>query len=630
MVQKLNYPNTELEFRTLQDKMYQITKDCLDKNEPVSFKGLLEIISSEAVILSAIHRIKRNKGSKTPGVDGKNINDLIQLPYEEVIKLVKDKLTNYKPHKIRRVHILKGDSNEVRPLGIPTMIDRIIQECIKSVIEPIIEAQFFRHSYGFRPMRDTHMAMERIKDIVYKTGFHWFVEGDISKFFDNVNHTILIKRLWGMGIRDRRVLMIIKSMLKAGILNELQTSEIGTPQGSVISPLLGNVYLDAMDKWITREWENKQTKHKYSSNQNRFKALRTRGNFKEVYLVRYADDWVLITNSKRNAEVWKWRVSKFLKDRLKLTLSDKKTVITNIRRKAIKFVGFEFKIIRGKSKNGYISRVSPNKERLRKKINEIKKEAHKLRFSKTNLAHHFNLINSKIRGLIEYYTPANTVNVELQNYQHSLHNKALKSLQRRRTRGKNAHKFWELLPANEVDNLRSVHSRYKTKILVIKADNMKIGLTSLAFSKWEMPPLKNQKETPYSIEGRELYRKRTNKKPVLARADELLSTHLSAVLAFNRPGNRYNFEYFLNRAYAFNRDKGKCRICGGLVSTYDVTIHHIRPNLPIDEVNKVSELATVHEKCHAMIHDKKDYSLLNTKVWKKIKVFREKLGALNY
>lgn len=249
-----------------------------------------------------------------------------------------------------------------------------------------------------------------------------------------------------------------------------------------------------MDKWITREWENKQTKHKYSSNQNRFKALRTRGNFKEVYLVRYADDWVLITNSKRNAEVWKWRVSKFLKDRLKLTLSDKKTVITNIRRKAIKFVGFEFKIIRGKSKNGYISRVSPNKERLRKKINEIKKEAHKLRFSKTNLAHHFNLINSKIRGLIEYYTPANTVNVELQNYQHSLHNKALKSLQRRRTRGKNAHKFWELLPANEVDNLRSVHSRYKTKILVIKADNMKIGLTSLAFSKWEMPPLKIKKK----------------------------------------------------------------------------------------------------------------------------------------
>lgn len=91
--------------------------------------------------------------------------------------MVKDKLTNYKPHKIRRVHIPKGGSNEVRPLGIPTMIDRIIQECIKSVIEPIIEAQFFRHSYGFRPMRDTHMAMERIKDIVYKTGFHWFVEG---------------------------------------------------------------------------------------------------------------------------------------------------------------------------------------------------------------------------------------------------------------------------------------------------------------------------------------------------------------------------------------------------------------------------------------------------------------------
>lgn len=233
MVQKLDYPKTETEFHELRDKMFTHVKDCIDNEKSIGFKGILEVIASETVILTAIHKLKGNKGSKTAGVDGNVVNDIIQLPYQEVLSLVRKQLENYRPRQIRRVYIPKADSEEKRPLGIPTMIDRIIQECVRSVIEPIIEPQFFNHSYGFRPMRDTHMAMERIKDIVYKTGFHWIVEGDISKFFDNVNHTILIKRLWGMGIRDQRVLMIIKAMLKAGIFNELKTNHIGTPQGSL-------------------------------------------------------------------------------------------------------------------------------------------------------------------------------------------------------------------------------------------------------------------------------------------------------------------------------------------------------------------------------------------------------------
>lgn len=383
-----------------------------------------------------------------------------------------------------------------------------------------------------------------------------------------------------------------------------------------------------MDKYVTREWENKKTRHKYSSNQNRFQSLRKRGNFKEVYLIRYADDWVLITISKTNAYKWKWKIGRFLKNKLKLTLSDTKTVITNVRRKAIKFVGFEFKLTRGKSKNGYISRVSPNKKRLKTKIKEIKQEIFKLRFTSTNLAHQFNLINSKIRGLIEYYKPANTVNVELQKYQLEFHNKTLKALQRRRSRGRKAIKFWDLTPAKEVDNLINVHSKYNTKIFTIKQDGMKIGLTSLAFCKWEMPPLKNQNETPYSNKGRELFKRRTNKKPLLARADELLTVHLSSILAFQKPGRKYNFEYFLNRAYAFNRDKGICRVCGEKVDVHTVDIHHVRPKLPIDQVNKVAQLATTHYWCHQMIHDKKDYSDRNPKTWKKIKSFREKLSEL--
>ena len=118
-------------------------------------------------------------------------------------------------------------------LTVPTIRDRIVQECIKIVLEPIFEAQFYRYSFGFRPMRDTQMALKNIIDYVHRTGYHWFVEGDISKCFDRINHGILLKRLYHMGVKDTRVLQIIKAMLKAGIIGECEINDDGTPQGGL-------------------------------------------------------------------------------------------------------------------------------------------------------------------------------------------------------------------------------------------------------------------------------------------------------------------------------------------------------------------------------------------------------------
>jgi len=233
MALKLEYhmPNDETQLRELQDYLFRETKQAILRNERPKFKGLLGAISSETVILSAIHKIKSNQGSQTPGSDDQIMQDILKKDYNEIISLVQKQLKHYKPRPIRRVRIPKPGKDEKRPLGIPNIIDRIIQECVKIIIEPILEAQFFKHSYGFRPMRDAHMALKRITSIVHDTGYHWIIEGDISKFFDNVNHTMLVKKLWHMGIRDRRVLMIIKAMLKAGIMNELKENPIGTPQG---------------------------------------------------------------------------------------------------------------------------------------------------------------------------------------------------------------------------------------------------------------------------------------------------------------------------------------------------------------------------------------------------------------
>lgn len=413
--------------------------------------------------------------------------------------------------------------------------------------------------------------------------------------------------------------MIIKAMLKAGIMNEIAENPLGTPQGGIISPLLANTYLHTLDKWVVREWEEKKTKHTYKYKFSRHRALKTGSNLKPAYLIRYADDWVLITDTKSNAEKWKKRIAKYLNTKLKLTLSEDKTLITNVREKSIHFVGFDFKEVQGKSRTGFITRTRPNGERLKAKVKQIRKniKAIKKTTDKNQLIHQINLVNSQIRGLCEYYQAATWVNIDLAKYANSLLTTAYKTLKQH---------GGDWIPANQTNNLLAIHSEYAKQIPAIEIEGLKIGITSLAFAKWKKTQLKNQDETPYTAHGREKYRERTGKKPLFARADELLNLHLSGLIAKGLTGGKYTFEYFLNRAYAFNRDKGKCRVCGTEAQNWNVHIHHVQPNLPKELVNRVPNLVTTHEICHNLIHDGKDHSELGKKVWTKILKFREKLS----
>ena len=192
-------------------------------------------------------------------------SNYLQKPFPWVIQDIQKAFRHFEAQEIRRVYIDKPGKAEKRPLGIPTIRDRIVLECIRIVLEPIFEAQFFKHSYGFRPMRDTEMALERIVSNTHDTGYHWIVEGDISKCFDHIDHAILLKRLHHMGVKDRRVLQIIKAMLRAGVMGECEVNEEGTPQGGLISPLLANVYLDILDEWVSNQWESKRTIYPYAS-----------------------------------------------------------------------------------------------------------------------------------------------------------------------------------------------------------------------------------------------------------------------------------------------------------------------------------------------------------------------------
>ena len=619
MAQQFDYPKTETELRALLDKLYQQSREAREAGERPAFKGLLEIMSAEATIVTAIHNIKSNHGSDTPGVDNKTMKrDYLQKSYKWVINDIRTAFEKFEPQKVRRKYIDKPGKKEKRPLGIPTIRDRIVQECMRIVMEPIMEAQFFEHSYGFRPMRDTAMALERLNFITFHTGYYWFVEGDISKCFDHIDHATLLRRLYHMGIKDRRVLQIIKQMLKAGVLDECEVNKEGTMQGGIISPLLANVYLDIMDEWVTKQWELKHTEHAYNQDSAKRRALK-KTNLVPGFLVRYADDFVIITDSREHAEFWKASLQAFLETEMKLTLSKEKTLITDVRKKHACFLGYEFRVVKGKGEHGYVTRTRPDRERLCRKVDALTDSIKKIprETSREKLIDEINRINSQIRGVIQYYQCCTWVSVSMEKYGRKLQLAASRRL--KQFKGK-----W--IPAKETQNLPRIHQNYRQKLPSVKYRDIYIGVTSLTFCQWQETRGKNPKETPYTEEGRDINFRRTKKKRIQARLDELYSENVASAVLNGKWGHLNNFEFVMNRAYALNRDRLKCRVCGKWLIDNTPYTHRINPRLPLDRVNRVNNLISVHRKCYQAINmPGMDVSTFDADAQKRIRKYREKL-----
>ncbi len=229
------------------------------------FTKLMKIISGEENIRLAYRNIKRNSGSYTSDTDNLNIKDIEKLSAEKLVEIIQRKLKFYKPKPVRRVEIPKPNGN-TRPLGIPTIVDRLVQQCVLQVLETICEAKFHERSNGFRPNRSAENALAQCYKMIQQQNLHFVVDVDIKGFFDNVNHSKLIRQMWAMGIHDKQLICIIKQMLKAPII--LPDSNIiyptkGTPQGGILSPLLANIVLNELDWWIDSQWENIPTQTQY-------------------------------------------------------------------------------------------------------------------------------------------------------------------------------------------------------------------------------------------------------------------------------------------------------------------------------------------------------------------------------
>ncbi|HHX1789734.1 TPA: group II intron reverse transcriptase/maturase [Enterococcus faecalis] len=617
---------SEKELNETFDTMYSLSKE---KDEP--FYNLIELAKNKQTILTAIHNIKSNKGSKTAGIDKKVINYYLQMDFGKLATLVRESIDNYNPSPVRRQYIPKSNGKK-RSLGIPTMIDRIIQEIIKISIEPILEAKFFEHSYGFRPYRSAEHAIARIIDLVNRNKNYYVVEGDIEGFFDNINHNKLIELLWNMGIKDKRVLSMIKKMLKAGVMEDdkLYKTDMGTPQGGIISPLLANVYLNGFDHLIAKEWEyHLGNGTQFNQPYNVYRHLR-KGGHEPCWLVRYADDWVILCETQERAERILNVADKYLKNVLKLNLSKEKTIITNIRGKRAKFLGFEIMAEKARLKDKIVGKALPNIQKLNDKVSEILEDVNKLKLLKNNYDRvaRIELINSKIVGIGNYYSIGNSTYLYAR-LDGRLDYRAYKTF--RLIYGKNnvGNMKYE---ASKVNNRINRHKGINTKIYAINVDGVLIGLTRFGFTKSKKALNFNQTITPYTPEGRKLYEARTQVKlklnrPTVYTVKDLEYIALHQVMPRRRSDKFYNFEYMMNREYAYNRDKGKCKCCNTEVTSFNVHCHHIDKFLPMDKVNKVANLATICKDCHKAIHNK-NLSVNKASVMKKINKYREKLIKL--
>ena len=395
------------------------------------FTNLMGLILSRENILLAYRNIKANAGSNTPGTDSLTIQDIGRLPPDEVIEKVRYILQGsehgYRPKPVRRKDIPKPHNpDKTRPLGIPCIWDRLVQQCIKQVMEPICEAKFSNNSYGFRPNRSVEHAISNVYHRLHHTELHFIIEFDIKSFFDEVDHSKLIKQIWAMGIRDKHLLWVLRRMLKAPVKmpnGEMVIPTKGTPQGGIISPLLANIVLNELDHWVESQWQEHPVTQKYKMQHNTnggerksnaFRAMKTT-KLKEMYIVRYADDFRIFCRTKTDAEKAKIAVTQWLADRLRLEVSQEKTRVVNVKRHYSDFLGFKIKVHKkGKKQNGqdkYVvkSRISDKSlKSARTKLIEQAKKITKPVGSRTEILE-INRYNLMVSGIQNYYCIATHV-----------------------------------------------------------------------------------------------------------------------------------------------------------------------------------------------------------------------------
>jgi group II intron reverse transcriptase/maturase len=543
----------------------------------------MDLILDKNNIMLAYRNIKNNIGSNTAGVDGLTIKDISELDNETLYNTIVNRLKNFIPNKVRRVEIPKPNG-KTRPLGIPTIEDRIIQQSIKQIVEPIAEAKFYRHSYGFRPTRGADDAISRAYSLAQKANLHYVVDIDIKGFFDNINHGKLLKQLWNMGIRDKTLISTISKMLKTEI-EGIGIPTKGTPQGGILSPLLANINLNELDHWIASQWQNIPTIYQYTQ-LNKYLPLK-KTNLKEVFIVRYADDFKLFCRTYEDAKNIFEATKLWLRERLDLEISPEKSKIVKLRKQYSEFLGIKFKVVKkGKKKNNtdkFVITSKMTEKAIEKTTKDIKTVIKKIQNDRSKVID----FNSIVRGKQNYYSMATNISKDFSKIAF-LNNRTIE-------RKLNARR---LTSDDKVPKYIKEHYGGSKQLKVVRETIM----IPIGFIKWRLVVGHHQKSI-FVKSDRELIHKHI---------EDIEIKKITNYMMDNPIENR-SIEYNDNRLSLYVAQKGKCFITGKLLAIDEIHCHHKKQKAK-GGGDEYKNLVILHKDVHRLIHlkdENKIYELQN-------------------
>lgn len=562
-----------------------------------TFTSLMDAVLSRENILLAYRNIKTNTGSKTAGTDTLTINDIKRLSPDDVVSkvrfIVAGSKHGYRPKPVRRKEIPKPyDPTKTRPLGIPCIWDRLVQQCIKQIMEPICEAKFSDNSYGFRPNRSVEHAIAETHRLIQRSHLHYVIEFDIKGFFDNVDHSKLIKQIWALGIRDKQLIYVLRCILQAPIKmpdGSMNYPQKGTPQGGIISPLLANIVLNELDHWIDGQWQSNPVIRNYSIRLNQagkeilshgYRAMRTT-QLKEMYIIRYADDFRIFCRTKNEAEKAKIAITQWLSERLRLEISPEKTKIVNVKRRYSDFLGFKIRVHPKGNKNVVQSHISDKQLSNKKRalVEQAKNVAHP-RPGK-NEYDEIVLYNSMVMGMQNYYQIATCISEDCRPL-----GRAVSAIFTNRLRTQRKPRL--VKQGRELSKIEQ--ERYGTSAMLRYVAGTREPIYPIGYVQHKPPHSKKRSICSYTAEGR------------LGLHDNLRVNVPLMIKLMKQPLIGRSIEYADNRISLFSAQWGQCAVTGqDFTSTKDVHCHHITPR-KLGGKDNYGNLILVLDLVHKLIH----------------------------
>lgn len=557
------------------------------------FSNLFDIVFSENNILLSLHNIEKIRSWYISGIDNYTISDFEMLSLADIKQKIMDSIYadgGYIP-KPTQCKIVYKHNRMYSPFGIPCVVDCVIQQCIKQVLEPICEARFSNSSYAYRPLRNEEYAMKTLYRRIQLSKLYYVVELDIPKIYQQVNHSKLIRQLWSLGIQDKTLIYVIRRILKGEYLidGKLQQTSAGIIQSGVLAPLLLNVYLNEFDQWIESQWEENPIIYKYAVGHNQsglpvksagYRAMQ-KTRLKQMYVLRFAHSIRISCNNKVDAEKIKLGIIRWMKKRIGLDIPENTVNVVNLKERYTKFLGFKVKVELRSHK--YVVRSHVDDTVMKNFSDALVHQARYIASPRKGSTEYdeISLYNLKVMRFRHYYSIATMINDDchflgLRTYT-VLHNRL--SSQRGNRLLKNGR------PLTKVEKFY-----FGKSAMVRYVAGTKEPIYPIAYIQYRNPVAPKKSQNVYTEQGRlELYRHING------------SNTISLELLSNRLYDR-SAAYVQNRLLLYDEQSGCCGISGTIfTSASDIHCHHITPK-HLNGTDKKENLILVTNNIHRLIH----------------------------